>query len=249
MFPSYSYPKQAVAGLILDALLGHHRSFAADARSCVKLVHPGLRLLGLDSIPSTAPFVITPNHYYRPGYGSQWTALAISASIQAEVHWIMTGELTFPGQWYAPLARPMARFVLKRIARAYRFSTMPPMPPRPRDLAARVAAVRNVLRFAERTRDAVIGLAPEGGDRPGGRLSMPPSGLGRFCLRLAAAGFQFLPVGVYECDGALTLNFGSVYKLDCISVGGTRGNDRLAATMVMQHIAVLIPAELRGGFC
>jgi hypothetical protein len=249
MYPSFSYPKQVLVGLVVDALRGHPRSFAADARSCVKRLRPGLRLLGAEHIPVNPRYVITPNHYHRPGYQAQWTALAISACLPAEVHWVMTGELTFPGKWYAPMVVSIDRFVLNRIARVYGFTTMPPMPPRPRDLAARALAVRDVLRYSERTGIAVIGLAPEGGDQQGGRLSMPPSGAGKFCLRLAAAGLMFLPVGVYESGGALTLQFGAAYELQCHSGASTRGDDRLAASTVMRHIAALLPMELRGEFC
>jgi hypothetical protein len=249
VYPGYSYPKDAIIGLIIDALRGHPRSFAADARSCVKRLRPGLRLLGAEQIPAGASYVITPNHYHRPGYQAQWTALAISASIPGAVHWVMTGELTFPGKWYAPIAVSIDRFVLSKIARVYGFTTMPAMPPHPRELAARAVAVRGILRYSQHVRHAVIGLAPEGGDQPGSRLSMPPSGVGKFCLRLAAAGLMFLPVGVYESGGALTLQFGAAYALQGHSGPTTRGNDRLAARTVMQHIAALLPIELRGEFC
>ncbi len=171
------------------------------------------RVLGTQNIPRQGCYVITPNHYYRPGFGSQWSSLAISATVPADVRWVMTGELTFPGSWIAPLGRPVSRFALGRIAKVYDFITMPPMPPRPRDVERRAAAVRGVLRHVTYSPDAVIAMAPEGGDQPGGCLCMPPSGAGQFCLLLAAAGLHFLPVGVYEAEGALTLNFGEPYVL------------------------------------
>ena len=77
---------------------------------------------------------------------------------------------------------------------------------------------------------------------------MPPAGSGRFCLLLAAAGLHFLPVGVYEADGALTLNFGEPYELSIARLGSADERDRLAAREVMGRIAPLIPAELRGEF-
>ncbi len=248
MFPRYTYPASAIFGLTRDALLIRHRSFASDARACVRLLQPPLRLLGTHHIPGRGPCVVTPNHYYRPGYAAQWTALAISATVPAEVHWVMTGELTFPGRWYASIAIPLYRFGLGRIARAYDFTTMPPMPPRQSDERARASAVLSVLHFARSTGEPVVGLAPEGGDQPGGRLSMPPSGVGRFCLLLAAAGLRFIPVGVYECDGALTLNFGDPYDLTAPQGLGSQDKDRLAASSVVQHIAPLLPADLRGAF-
>ena len=77
---------------------------------------------------------------------------------------------------------------------------------------------------------------------------MPPPGLGRFCLLLAAAGLRFVPVGVYECDGELTLHFGPAYDLDLPPHLPVADKDRLAAYTVMTHIAALLPLSLRGTF-
>ncbi len=248
MYPRYSYPPLPILGLMRDGLLRRHRSFCNDARACVARLRPPLRVLGEENIPQGGCYLITLNHYYRPGFQQQWSSLAISATLEHHVHWIMTGELTFPGSWIAPLGMPATRFVLGRVAYTYGFTAMPPMPPRPRDVEARAAAVRAALHYAKHTADAVMALAPEGGDQPGGRLTMPPSGSGRFCLLLAAAGLCILPVGVYEADEALTLNFGEAYELS-----GARGvsadeRDRLAAQAVMSRIAALLPVGLRGEF-
>jgi hypothetical protein len=159
----------------------------------------------------------------------------------------MAAELTFPGQWIAPLGMPVTHFALGRVAAAYGFTAMPPMPPRARDVAARAAAVRSVLRYAAR-QHAIIGLAPEGGDQPGGRLSMPPAGLGRFCLLLAAAGLRFLPVGVFEQDSRLVLHFGECYGLQGSPQHSPGEKDRRVAFTVMSHIAPLLPSLLRGEF-
>ncbi len=247
-YPRYSLPFRVIAGLVCDALLGRHRCFTDDARACMRRLSPAVELRGESHIPEGGGYVITPNHYYRPGFSSHWSALAISARIP-NVHWVMTGELTFPGQpIIAPLGMPVTRFALGRAAAAYGFSAMPPMPPRPRDAAARAAAVRHVLRYAATSREAIIGLAPEGGDQPGGQLSIPPAGAGRFCLLLAAAGLRFLPVGVYEQDGRLVLHFGEPYALQIPHACTPDEKDREAAFSVMNHIAPLLPASLRGAF-
>lgn len=248
MYPKYSYPLAVILSLVCDGLLGRRRRFQPDARACIAGLRPPLRVLGGQHIPQGGCYAITLNHYYRLGFGSQWSSLAISAAVPADVHWIMTIELTFPGSWIAPLGMPVSRFVLERAARTYGFTGMPPMPPRPRDAQARAAAVREVLRYVTHTPDAVIAIAPEGGDQPGGRLSMPPSGAGRFCLLLAGAGLSLLPVGVHETDGALTLNFGEPYQLTIAPTRSAAERDRLAAFAVMSHIAPLLPAPLRGEF-
>ena len=122
------------------------------------------------------------------------------------------------------------------------------MPPRPRDIAARAAAVRKILRYVKQTRVPMIAIAPEGGDQPDGKLSRPPRGVGRFCLLLADAGLRFLPVGVYECDEQLILSFGESYDLHVSPAAGAQEKDRLAADNIMSHIAKLLPPELRGDF-
>jgi hypothetical protein len=248
-YPRYSYPIHMLAGLVLDALLDRHRKFADDARACLARLSPPLRVLGARNIPTGGSYVITPNHYYRRGFASQWSALAVSALIPADVHWVMTGELTFPARpWFALLGKPLSRLALGRVAQVYGFTAMPPMPPRPRDVAARAGAVRRVLRYAATAADPIIALAPEGGDQPYGRLSMPPSGAGRFCLLLAEAGLRFLPVGIYERNGQLNLHFGELYTLHAEERCSADEKDRLAAFAVMSHIAGLLPSELRGDF-
>jgi hypothetical protein len=248
MYPRYSYPPLTVLALVRDGLLLRQRRFKADAEACIARLRPPLRVLGEENIPQGDCYVATLNHYYRPGFQQQWSSLAISVALPRAVHWIMTGELTFPGSWIAPLGRPVSRFVLRRVAQVYGFTSMPPMPPRPRDAEARAAAVRHVLHYASHAPDAILALAPEGGDQPGGILSMPPAGSGRFCLLLAAAGLRFVPVGVYEHDGALTLHFGEMYDVSMPRAASADERDRQAARTVMSHIAPLLPGELRGEF-
>ena len=248
MHPRYSYPTLTILALVSDGLLLRHRRFKTDAQACIARLRPPLRMLGEQHIPQDGCYVATLNHYYRPGFQQQWSSLAISATLPRDAHWIMTGELTFPGSWIAPLGRPVSRFVLRRGAQVYGFTSMPPMPPRPRDVEARAAAVRSALHFAAHAPDAIMALAPEGGDQPGGILTMPPAGSGRFCLLLAAAGLRFLPVGVYEEDGVFTLHFGEMYDLSIPRTASADERDRLAAQAVMSHIAPLLPAALRGEF-
>jgi hypothetical protein len=163
------------------------------------------------------------------------------------MHWVMTGELTCPGKWYAPLGRTLSKFVLSRIAKVYGFTTMPPMPPRPRDVEARAQSVRQVLEVM-RQENVILGLAPEGGDQPSGRLAMPTPGAGRFGLLLAGSGAEFIPVGASEADGAFCLNFGEAYRLSVSPGLSADEKDCLAAKMIMGKIAPLLPSHLRGEF-
>jgi hypothetical protein len=122
------------------------------------------------------------------------------------------------------------------------------MPPRPADVEARAAAVRAVLGHARRTREPVLGLAPEGRDPPSGVLTKPPPGLGRFALLLSKAGLVFYPVGAYEQDGAFHLRFGEPYRLSVRNDLPAEEQDQRAGQVIMRNLACLLPLDLRGEF-
>lgn len=162
MYPTYSFPPRNVAGLIVDWLLARRRSFREDALDCVGRMNPSLHGFGEENIPQAGPCVVTFNHYFRPNFSAIWMPLAIAATIPVEMHFVMTGELTYPGKWYAPLGRFLSKIVLARAARVYGFTTMPPMPPRQNDVESRARSVRRVLDDLVTTQSwpcTVIGLA------------------------------------------------------------------------------------------
>jgi hypothetical protein len=235
--------------LAVNVLFGGHRSFHCNGAACIGRLRPPLQALGEEYIPRCGPCIVTFNHYYRPGFNAWWMALAIAALVPLEMHWVMTGELTFPGKWYAPLGKAGSRWLLKRLAGVYGFTAMPPMPPRPQDVEARARAVRAVLSYVKDHPDAILGLAPEGGDNvPTGALAQPAPGAGRFISLLVSRGFGIAPAGVYEGDGALCLRFGEAYNLEVPPGLSANDKDVLVARMVMERIAVLLPARLRGEF-
>jgi len=247
MYPHYSYPLPTLLQAACDWLLLKRRSFRSDAQACLRRLSPPLAVLGCEHIPRGGPCLLVFNHYHRPGFGAWWLALALAATVPAEIHFIMTNELTFPGRWYGWAGRPLSRLLLGRAARMYGFTSMPPMPPRPRDVAGRAAAVREALAFATANPQAVIGLSPEGGDAPGGALAWPPPGAGRFISLLAARGFPLVPVGCYEEAGAFCLRFGAASRLE-VRGGTAAARDREAARQVMTRIARQLPERLRGPF-
>ncbi len=246
-FPHYSYPLRLFPGLFFGLLTGRHRSFRDDALVCIVGLNPPMRVLGETNIPGSGPCVLTMNHYYRPGFGAWWIALAIAAAVPQELHWVMTAEWTFPGRWYGFLGRPLLRWVLKRAAGMYGFTSMPPMPPRPSDIVKRSLSVRTVLDYIHHHPGSMLAVSPEGGDAPGGILAWPPSGAGRFLLLLAGAGYSIVPVGCWEQEGALCLRFGQAYRLEVLG-GAAKERDNAAASIVMQAIASQLPYELRGKF-
>jgi hypothetical protein len=229
-------------------LLFRKRDFRRDARDCVSSLHPALKVLGQENIPQHGPCVVTVNHYHREGFSAEWLALSIASCVPVQMHWVMTGESMYVGKWYQAMGAPVSRILLNRIATVYDFTTMPPMPPRERDVEQRAASIRRVLEVVRRTANPVIGLAPEGYDSPAGTLTKPASGVGRFGLLLSKAGLRFYPVGAYEEDGCFQICFGEPYGLDVEKHVPPDEKDAQASQIIMEHIARLVPLHLRGGY-
>jgi hypothetical protein len=97
-------------------------------------------------------------------------------------------------------------------------------------------------------RNAILGLAPEGGDSRDGKLAQPASGSGRFALLLAELGLRVVPLGVYEEAGEFCLHFGPWYELHVPPEMSRDEKDRAAADVLMRHIAELLPERLRGEY-
>jgi len=248
MYPKYSLPSDMIAGLVRDTILLRRRIFRDDALAAVSRLNPPLKILHQENIPQHGPCVITVNHYYRPDFFAPWMAFGISSVVPVNIHWVMTGELAYPGKWYSSIGMMLSHFALHRIGHVYNFTPMPPMPPRPRDVEERAASVREVLEFVRYGKNPIIGLAPEGGDQVGGILTMPASGVGRFALLLAAQGLRFAPVGIYESGGEFCLNFGKLYELNIPHHLPADEKDSAAAKIIMKNIAPLLPKNLRGEF-
>jgi hypothetical protein len=247
-YPLYKYPPGAFFLVGLNVFFGGHRSFRRDGRECIDRLAPPLRVLEPENIPQAGPCAIIFNHYYRPGFDAWWLALGLAAVVPHDIHFVMTGELTYPGKWYAPLGMAGSRLLLWRLSSIYGFTTMPPMPPRPKDVAARARSVRKTLKFARLHPHSILGLAPEGGDQPRGRLNWPAPGAGRFILHLAGLSYRIVPVGAYELGGEFCLHFGRAYDLTIPTGLSADQKDRAAAQVLMSHISALLPEPLRGPF-
>lgn len=250
LLPRYPFPLLLVAHLCSAILLNRQRSFKADAQACVGRLRPPLQIIGQEHIPNNGPVLITTNHYSRPGFPAWWLALAISAALPAEVHWVITTAWTFPGRPGARHLSKVSSWLLARLARVYDFTCMPPMPPRPQETEARALAVRQVLAYVRRASPKLssglgplVGLAPEGQDHPDGQLHMPPPGVGRFIIHLARSGLVILPVGIYE-ENSLCLRFGQSYCLEIPPDLDPGERDDFASRIVINHIAALLPASI-----
>lgn len=248
MASDYRIPTAVMLSIAWSWLWLRRRIFSDDARAILAARLPAPEYKGLENIPASGACLVTFNHYYRPGFNVMFLAMALAAVLPPQAGFVMTGELTYPGRWYAPLGMPASRSVLKRLARLYGFISMPPMPPRARDVAARAASVRATLTWLEETSEPLLILAPEGGDQPGGRLTRPPAGVGRFISLLAARGLKILPAAGWEQADRLCVRFGQPYTLALSAMTGKNELDRAASDLVMRAIAALLPENLRGDY-
>jgi len=250
--PAYRYPPWATLDIALGVLAGRPRSLARDAHRLAS----GISSLRVEGNPqalftdggraaSARGLLFTFNHYSRPGFQVWWIPIALASVVPCEMHWVMATAWTYPDWLRSHTLTPLSTWLFHRLARAYGFTPMPPMPPRPWELAARANAVREVLRWARAQARPVIGLAPEGMDPPPGKMMMPPAGVGRFIDKLARLGLAIVPVGAYEEGGALCLNFGRPYLLGARAEEDRDMRDGQVGHIVMQHIAERLPSHLR----
>lgn len=246
--PTYSYPPGRFIRAACDLLLARRRDLQKDAKACIEHMSSELKVLGRENIPDRGRCVLTINHFHRPGLGAQWIALAVSALVPLRMRWAVTGELMCQGKWYEAVGSRASIIFLNRLAYIYDLIAMPPMPPRPRDVEARAAAVRTILNYVKHVNDPVLGISPEGFNSPGGVLTRPASGFGRFALLLSKAGLRFLPVGGYEADGTFHIHFGEEYELGIQSGLPAEEKDERAVQIIMGKIGCLLPAYLRGEF-
>ncbi len=245
MYPRYSLPPAPLAGLALAVVTGRSRSFRADARAAVARLRPPLVVLGPENLPKAGPGLLTVNHYYRPGFQAWWITLGLSSVVAYDVHWVTTSALRYPDPFGKLVLAPAVRWLLRRLERVYGFTTMPP---EAAQVEGRARAVRKVLAWARATPRGVLGLAPEGGDAPGGVLQWPPSGAGRFISHLAGMGLRLVPVGAYESEERFCLRVGAPYELDLAPNAPPDERDRQASWQVMRRIAALVPPPLQGEF-
>ncbi|MFN2233296.1 MAG: lysophospholipid acyltransferase family protein [Anaerolineales bacterium] len=240
MLPRYPFPWRIAIPLMWDIIWLRERDFPADARACTGLLSPPLKILNPKNIPAQGPALLVTNHYARPGFQAWWIALAISASVPLEVHWMMTNAWTFLG----PLT-PLSHWILTRLADVYGFTASPAMPPKPEEIDQRARAVRHVLKISH-SPAAVIALAPEGRDQPGGLLGPFPPGAGRFIEKIAQTCQPIIPIGIYEEAGALCLRFGSPFNLPKAVHTSAEERDQLVGQQVFTAIAGLLPKHLHG---
>jgi hypothetical protein len=246
--PTYALPGTVLRDMTWAAFTGRTRSCAHDAGAVAAKMAARLRLTGTCHIPQRGAYLITCNHYTRPGLGAWAFTAAISATIAAhrapespaDVHWIITEAWRYP-DWRRYIVTPLTRWAFAQIAGVYGFVTMPPMPPAPEETAARAIAVRRALRLARQLsgEHGLLGLAPEGKDTLE-IVGKAPPGAGDFIALLVGTGLGVLPVAVTETNDLLHISFGAPFTPEIPHRHADR--DRVVIEQVMDAIAAQLPA-------
>ncbi len=187
--------------------------------------------------------LITVNHYHAPDFHAWWFVILINAVVPAKIHWVVTSGWTNSG-WLTGFTH----WLFPRGARMLGFTPMPAMPPDPAETVDRAVAVMRVLKYARHTSQPVIGMSPEGRDIPDGVLGTLPPGVGRFLYLICHYCPYVLPVGVWKENGRINLKFGSLYQLQIPAGLSAHERDRLVGDIVMRHIALCLPEQLRGEY-
>ena len=245
-YPNYRFKPVAIIRILISALAGKRRNFSSDARGLVKGITPSPVFKNLQHIPTAGPLLVTVNHYSRPGFMVFWAAFALSSVLPMPQIWLMTSAWTNRTKGFDQLRTWLTRMLFTRLAGIYGFITTPPMPPVPEEVRERAASIRKLDNRLREQSASVLCLAPEGMDFPAGVLGFPPDGTGKFISHLSKDLKRILPVGVYEEDGELILNFGSPYTLDLKYLVGR--DDKEISVLVMKAIAALLPPSLHGQF-
>jgi hypothetical protein len=234
--------------MMASLLARRQRSFRSDALAATGCLKRELQVLNPVTPKQSQGTIVIVNHYTRPGLGAWWLALALSASFPAEIHWIITSAWVYPDRLRSWSVTPLSKWALRLIAQTYRFTSMPPMPPRAHETQARSQAIRGLLRFVNENPHAAIGLAPEGADSGDSALARPPSGVGRLLHLLMQRGLRVIPVGVYEQAARLTVSYGNKLPVPQSVPTERRARDRILTDWTMRAIAERLPEELRGPY-
>jgi hypothetical protein len=202
--------------------------------------------MGAENLTQVRPGVIVVNHYYRPGFSGLWITLIVSAVLQEELVWVMSAAWTEANTAWSRIKAAASVPLFPRLARVYGLITMPPMPPRRHETAARAWSVRKILATARQRPAPLIAIAPEGQDPIDGILMQPPPGAGRMLFKLAQLGVRFYPVGIYEQGEEMVTSFGPSFHLILPEGLSPDEIDCQAANKVMRAIAMQLPPSLRG---
>lgn len=249
--PGYRYGKRYRPSLVNVLrgfsyfLRGRPRSMAHDTSLLLWNMPAPPLVRGLDNVPEEGPFIITANHYERPGLWMVWPALFIANCVRlrtgGDTRWIAIEEWDSFRVAGIHISREVIRTVFQRVFRTW---GLLPMPRPDTSAAARAKAMR--VATQEVKEGHVIGLMPEGDVGPTPELLEAREGAGVFLLIMSAAGARILPAGIYEEEGRLVAHFGVPYELQVPLDVAKAERDLWARDHVMRAIRDLLPQPLWG---
>lgn len=248
LFPLFGH----VAG---DFVRGTRAPFSARAAEFAQAFFPPPRVLGAEHIPPAEPFLLVFNHYETARAAAWWAPLLATHVIAAhrvpssrEIHFVMTREWWYPGGLGRYVKQPLMQWIIARLARVYDFVTVPPILDAVSTRGEGALSVRRAVAMTRGESPALLAIAPEGRSGLNGALCEPPRGAGIFLLWLTHEQIPLLPLGIYQEDATLGLQFGAPFLLPDSRARDRLERDRAAVTAVMRAIAKLLPGALRGKY-
>lgn len=245
----YGFRAGFVVSRLVAGLFGRRsRPFAEEAQRVLHRYRERLVVSGIEHLPVCGPLIIASNHYQRPGMGAEWTAIAVSALIseripKADIRWMHTdggNGYTLFGRY--PIPPAIATRFLRWASARYGF-----LPVASNDITVRAPMLREAYRLLHRER-GMLGIMPEGGNAgEDGTMGASKPGAGPALSWLSAGAVQVVPVAVHDTEeGTLVVAFGAPF------VPPRRGDAEVSGVQltdaIMQRIALLLPARLRGHY-
>jgi hypothetical protein len=254
--PSYGYRVDLLLAPAFRVLRQAPSSLSGDAALLLAGVHPPPRTEHGENIPADTPFVLTVNHYDRPGLAAWWGASTMLCAIAArrtreprDVHLAMAREWWYPAGFGRAIKQPLTRWFFGHLAKTYGLVTLPPALDRPEFRGQGALAIRRAIALTRRNPPELVGLAPEGHTGDGLALCRPPAGAGGLVLLLTHQDIPILPVGIYEDeDWQLTASFGPPYVLTVPPNMNKKEQDARAASQVMVQIGRQLPERMWGEY-
>jgi hypothetical protein len=253
--PGYHYSLRLVISF-LRVLCGIRSSLSADAALLLSGAHPSPRILAPENIPAAPPFVLTINHYDRPGLGAWWSAAILATAIAArrtrelrEIRLAMAREWWYPGGFGKFVKQPLTRWFFGQIGKTYGTILLPPALDSGQFRGEGTLAIRGALALTRGENPALVGIAPEGHTGAEFALRRPPPGAGLFLHLLTHDQIPILPAGIFEDDNqALTVRFGAPFDLRLPRDLPRDERDTAAARQVMVAIGKLLPERMWGAY-